>query len=103
DAAAAAVAAGKQGKFWQMHDKLFENQDHFSAAELERYAAELKLDVKKWKADLPMAREQVDREHAQGEKLDITGTPTLYINGRKYKGPLRYEELNDWVEEELAK
>lgn len=103
DAAAAAVAAGEQGKFWPMHDKLFANQDHLTAADLEGYAKELKLDVKKWKLDLVLAKERVEKEHAEGEKNEITGTPTLYINGRKFAGPLRYEELRDWVDEELAK
>ena len=103
DAAAAAVAAGNQGKFWQMHDKLFANQDHLTAADLEKYARELKLDVKKWSAELPAAKEKVEKEHAEGEKLDITGTPTLYINGRKYAGPLRYEEVKDWVDEEMSR
>jgi predicted DsbA family dithiol-disulfide isomerase len=101
DAAAAAVAAGRQGKFWAMHDKLFSNQDHLTQADLERYARELKLDVTKWKADLAKASDRVEKDHSEGEKLDITGTPTLYINGRKYSGPLRYEEVKDWVDEEL--
>ena len=101
DAAAAAVAAGNQGKFWQMHDKLFENQDHLTKVDLEKYARELKLDVKKWSADLAGAKERVEKDHAEGEKNELTGTPTLYINGRKYAGPLRYEELKDWVDEEL--
>jgi protein-disulfide isomerase len=105
DAAAAALAAGNQGKFWQMHDTLFNHQDSLSAADLERYANELSLDLKRWKADLVAARDQVDRDRAEGEKLDINGTPTLYINGRKFKqaGPLRYEDLKDWVEEELSR
>ncbi|HEX2568859.1 MAG TPA: thioredoxin domain-containing protein [Polyangia bacterium] len=105
DAAAAAVAAGNQGKFWQMHDTLFNHQDSLSAADLEKYATELKLDLKRWKADLVAAREQVDRDRAEGEKFEIAGTPTLYINGRKFKqaGPLRYEDLKDWVEEELSR
>ncbi|MSP63749.1 MAG: hypothetical protein EXR72_26065 [Myxococcales bacterium] len=101
DAAAAAVAAGKQGKFWPMHDKLFANQDKLAPTDLERYAGEMKLDVKKWKADLVPARDDVEKDHAEGEKLDITGTPTIYINDRKYAGPLRYEAMKDWVEEEL--
>ena len=102
-AAAAAVSAGMQGKFWQMHDKLFQNQEKLTEADLEKYAGELKLDVKKWKADLTAANAKVELEHAEGEKLDIGGTPTLYVNGRQYAGPLRYEEFKDWVDEELGK
>lgn len=103
EAAAAAVAAGTQGKFWQMHDKLFANQDRLTAADLARYAKDLGLDVARWQADLAAARKRVEADHAEGEKLGITGTPTFYINGRKYAGPLRYEEVKDWVDEELAK
>ena len=103
NAAAAAVAAGKQGKFWQMHDLLFDHQDALSPSDLEKYAASLKLDVKKWKADLPSGGDRVDADHDQGEKLEITGTPTIYINGRKYKGPMRYEDVKDWVDEEMSK
>jgi predicted DsbA family dithiol-disulfide isomerase len=101
DAAAAAVAAGRQGKFWAMHDKLFANQDHLTPADLEKYATEVKLDLKKWKADLGAAQDRVEKDHAEGEKLDISGTPTLYVNGRKYSGPLRYDEVKDWIDEEL--
>jgi protein-disulfide isomerase len=59
--------------------------------------------VKKWKTDLAEARVRVEKEHDEGEKLDLTGTPTLYINGRKYSGPLRYEDVKDWVDEEINK
>jgi predicted DsbA family dithiol-disulfide isomerase len=102
-AAAAAVAAGRQGKFWEMHDLLFDHQEELSTVDLQHYAEKLKLDLKKWKSDLETAKAKVQRDHAEGERLDISGTPTLYINGRKYKGPLRYEDVKDWVDEELAK
>lgn len=102
-AAVAAVAADRQGKFWQMHDLLFKSQGHLTPIDLERHAAELKLDVKKWKADLTAAEAHVAKDRAEGERLDIQGTPTVFINGRKYTGPLRYEDLKDWIEEELAK
>jgi predicted DsbA family dithiol-disulfide isomerase len=101
DAAAAAVAAGKQGKFWPMHDRLFANQDKLTQADLLRYATDLKLDTKKWKADLTSSTEQVEHDRAEGDKLELTGTPTLYINDRKYAGPLRYEVIKDWIDEEL--
>ena len=102
-ASQAALAAGAQGKFWPMHDKLFANQEHLAPVDLEKYAKELKLDVAKWKADLASAKERVEKEHQEGEKNDLTGTPTLYINGRRYAGPLRYEEIKDWIDEELNK
>ena len=101
-AAQAALAAGKQGKFWQYHDALFGgDQEHEASSDLERVAKELKLDVKKWRADLDLQRAQVERDHAQGERLEISATPTLFINGRRYRGPVTYDEIKDWIDEEL--
>ncbi len=103
-AAAAALAAGKQGKFWQFHDKLFGgDQEHEDIVVLERYAKDLKLDVKKWKADIETTKDQVAKDHAEGEKVDVAATPTLFINGRLYRGPNTFDDLKDWVEEELNK
>jgi predicted DsbA family dithiol-disulfide isomerase len=102
-AAAAAVAAGYQGKFWQMHDKLFEHQDKMSSADIERDARDLKLNLDKWRADLAAAAAQVEAERAEGSALRIDHTPTIFIGNREYKGPLRYEYMKDWIEEALAK
>jgi predicted DsbA family dithiol-disulfide isomerase len=101
-AAAAALAAAKQGRFWPMHDLLFEHQDKMGTADLEKYARELKLDLGKWQADLAAAGERVDADRAEGMALHVDHTPTIYIGGREYRGPLRYEFLKDWVDEALA-
>ena len=103
-AAQAAVAAGKQGKFWQYHDKLFHgDQEKESPSDLERYARELKLDIPRWKKDMDAAAEKVNRDRSDGEKVNVDSTPTLFINGRKFHGPPTYDELKDWIEEELNK
>ncbi len=103
-AAAAALAAGKQGKFWAFHDKLWAtDQMHEDMPVLERIAKEVKVDVQKWKADIDSFKAQVDKDHAEGERADIDSTPTLYINGRKHQGPKSYEEIKDWIDEELNK
>ena len=103
-AAQAAVAAGKQGKFWQFHDKLFHgDQEKESPSDLERYARELKLDIPRWKKDIEAAADKVNKDRADGEKLNVDSTPTLFINGRKFHGPPTYDELKDWIEEELNK
>ncbi|MDB4968246.1 MAG: Na+/H+ antiporter NhaA type [Myxococcales bacterium] len=103
-AAQAAVAAGKQGKFWQYHDKLFRgDQEKESPSDLERYARELKLDLAKWKKDIDGAVDKVNRDRAEGEKVNVDSTPSFFINGRKFHGPPTYEEMKDWVEEELNK
>ncbi len=102
DAAAGALAAGKQGKFWQFHDRLFGgDQEHEAMADLEKIARDLKLDVKKWQGDLDASRAQVAKDRADGEKLEINATPTLYIDGKKYRGALEFDELKDWIDEEV--
>jgi protein-disulfide isomerase len=70
---------------------------------LEKYAKELKLDVKKWKADCETTMDQVKKDHAEGEKIDIQATPSLYINGKLFRGPHTFEEIKDWIDEELNK
>ncbi len=101
EAAAAAVAAGRQNRFWPMRDWLFAHQESLTAADLEKAAGELQLNLKRWKSDLARAGDEVEADRAEGDKLHITGTPTLFINGRKYAGPLEYEMIKDWIEEEL--
>jgi protein-disulfide isomerase len=102
--AAAALAAGKQGKFWAFHDKLFAgDQLKQDMPVLEKIAKDLKLDVAKWKAEIEPMKAQVDRDHAEGERVDIDSTPTLFINGRRFQGPKTLDEVKDWVEEELNK
>lgn len=99
-AARAAIAAQNQNKFWEMHHKLFENQEHLEASDLERYAKDIGLDIAKFKADMG-AKETVDRIEAdrkQADALKVKGTPTIYINGREYD---RSQELGDWLTMEL--
>lgn len=103
-AAAGALAAGKQGKFWQFHDRLFGgDQEHEAMPDLEKIARDLKLDLNKWHADVEGAKAAVTRDRELGDKLDIQATPTLFVDGRKYHGPNEYEDLKDWIDEELNK
>ena len=84
-AARAAFAAGAQGKFWEMEHLLFERQQHLEDADLERYAAMLKLDIAKWKADMesPAVNDARDRRPQAGRRPQLKGTPTIYVNGRE--------------------
>jgi protein-disulfide isomerase len=98
------VASGRQGKFWQFHDRLFAgDQEHEAMPDLEKIAKDLKLDLKKWKSDLEAAKDVVARDRSEGEKVEVAATPTLFINGRRYSGPNQFEDIKDWVEEELNK
>ncbi|NOZ86272.1 MAG: thioredoxin domain-containing protein [Deltaproteobacteria bacterium] len=100
-AARAAMAAFKQGKFWQYHDKLFSNQQHLEDQDLQRYATDLGLDIDRWKKDYLSGKfdEQIKREQAQAAKFGARGTPAFFINGRFLSGAQpqsRFEALIDF-------
>jgi protein-disulfide isomerase len=85
-AAYAAEAAGMQGKFWEMHDMIFENQDSLEDEMLISYAQAIKLDIEKFKKDM-MSDEiakRVKEDFMSGVKSGVNGTPTLYINGKRF-------------------
>jgi protein-disulfide isomerase len=100
-AARAAEAAAKQGKFWEMHDMLFEHQHDLGDADFERYAGAIGLDAERFKADLASAevQQRIDADRAEGIKLGIEGTPTIYIDGRLLREPIK--ALAAYLKEEL--
>jgi thiol-disulfide isomerase/thioredoxin len=104
-AAEAAVAAAKQGKFWPYNDKIWANSDNLTPAILEKAAKEVGLDVARWRADMDseLAKGRVQSDRAEGVELGINGTPSIYLNGRKYEDPLEIASLKDWVDEELQR
>jgi protein-disulfide isomerase len=85
-AARAALAANKQGKFWEYHDKLFA-EEKITSSSLDRIAQEISLDKKRFKKDMDSQelRQQVKNEIAEATKLGVTGTPTIFVNGRRLK------------------
>jgi protein-disulfide isomerase len=104
-AAEAAVAAQKQGKFWPYQDKLWENQDSLTPADLEKFAKEVGLDSAKFRADLEdtKTKTRVQKDRVDGGTLGLSSTPTLYINGREYTDAKDTESLREWIKEELAR
>ena len=104
-AAQAAVAAENQGKFWQMHDILFKNQANLKRPDLEKYAAEIGLDMAKFKQDLesPATKKRVDDDTELGKKLGVQGTPNFFINGRPVRGAVPYEQFKSAVDDELLR
>lgn len=102
-AARAAEAARLQGRFWEMHDHLFEHQDALEDADLERYAAVVGLDLPKFRADMSSAEVQarIDLDRAEGASLGIEGTPTLFIGGRRFRESLR--TLETYLQEEVER
>lgn len=111
DAAVAAEAAGLQGKFWEMQNLLFTNQQTWSTASdhrklFEEYAQRIGLDLEKFKTDMAgmEAKTRVDKDMERGRAMNLNSTPSFYINGK----PLAYEntEFNKFraaIDAELAK
>jgi protein-disulfide isomerase len=94
-AAKAAEAAGRQDRFWEMHDLLFRNQLHLDAGDLARYATRLGLDPARFEADQadPVAVARIQRDVESGVESGVDGTPTLFIDGRRYEGPRDADSL----------
>jgi predicted DsbA family dithiol-disulfide isomerase len=87
-AALAAIAAQEQGKFWQMHDALFAVSKQLSKETIEKAAQDIGLDMDKFKKDLasPATLEKLKKDMIDAGKASVSGTPTLFINGRQVKG-----------------
>src|SRR5271155_1250406 len=100
-AAEAAEAAGAQGKFWEMHDLLYENQDALDDENLQQYATVLGLDVPRF------VREMSEHSHAararedfrSGVRSGVNGTPTFFINGMRHDGSFDLRSLLAAIEE----
>lgn len=84
-AAKAAVAAQKQGKFWEMHDKIFQNSRALGNDKYKEFAKEIGLDVAKFEKDFdsPEVQKQIDEEMVAARAADVTGTPTFFVNGKR--------------------
>jgi protein-disulfide isomerase len=104
-AAIAAVAAEQQGKFWEMYDKLFANQQSLEAASLEKYAKEIGLDVAKFKAALedPKTKAVVEADMKQANLFGVQGTPSFFVNGRAFSGAYPLDSFKMVLDEELKK
>jgi len=97
-AARASVAAGAQGKFWEMHHKLFGAHGRLEPAEIEEYAKQLGLDLAKFRADqsAPLTLERIDKDVKQAEGLGLTGTPFIMVNGRE-TNDIFFTDPEAWV------
>ncbi|MBS2025862.1 MAG: thioredoxin domain-containing protein, partial [Deltaproteobacteria bacterium] len=104
-AAKAAMAAHKQGKFWQMHDLMFQNQQALSDAKYEEWAKQAGLDVAKWKKDKdsPEVAAAVQKDASQGSALGADGTPTFFINGKLISGAMPFDSFKPIIDDQIAK
>lgn len=105
----AALAAQMQGKYWEMHLKLFDKQEEWSDHSNARdkfadYAKELNLDVEKFKSDMNSndVYSTVENEITEGIKIGINSTPSFFINGQKYPGVLTYNQMKSIIDSELS-
>ncbi len=102
NAAKASVAASKQGKFWEMHDELFKISKNLSMDEIRKKAEEIGLNMKKFDADFAATETEkaVRDDLAAGRVADVSGTPTMFINGKRVINR-SLEGMKAMIDEEL--
>jgi protein-disulfide isomerase len=101
----AAQAAHRQGKFWEMYDLLFKDFSKQGMEDVLEYGRTLGMDIERFKTDLEDRKieELIERDKMEGVRAKVTGTPTLFINGKMYN--LRHDEdfLKDLINEEAER
>jgi protein-disulfide isomerase len=101
----ASEAAHRQGKFWEMHDRIFAKPRDLSPETYLRYANEMGLDIDQYNSDLASSsvRKVVDSDLDVARKLGVSGTPSFFINGRFLSGAQPYASFASVIDRELAK
>jgi protein-disulfide isomerase len=104
-AAEAAQCANAQGKFWEMHDKLFANQGALAVDNLKQYAKDLGLDTTKFNTclDTNQMMSVVQADSAAGQQAGVSGTPTTFVNGKAIVGAYPFDAFKAAIDAELAK
>ncbi len=104
-AAAAALAAKQQNKFWEMHDAMFANRRNLTREQLSMLAKGIGLDMTKFQADLdsPATKKALEQDIHDGDDARVEGTPTVFINGQRYNGPLNAQALKMILDQQLKK
>ena len=102
--AQASLAAHAQGKFWPFHDLVFANQKALSRSDLEGYAKEAGLDLEAFNKDLDAGtyKDQVDGELDMGGEVYVSGTPSMFLNGKPVGNPTDYDSLAAMIDAALA-
>ena len=109
-AAESAEAAGIQGKFWEMHDRLFEKQSNWGTSKeakkfFVQYAGELELDKAKFESDLAsdIVKQKVQNSRSEAARINLGGTPSIFINGKIIDNPGSYDELKQLIDDAIVK
>jgi protein-disulfide isomerase len=94
-AAQAAEAAALQGKFWEMHDMIFENQEKLEPEVLPLWAHEVGLNMNQFAKAVSEGKvtKRIEEDHASGVESGVGGTPSFFINGTRYEGEDDYDSL----------
>jgi protein-disulfide isomerase len=101
-AAMAALAAGRQDKFWEFHDKLFENYNRLNNSKIQEISTELGLDQTKFNEDQksPVEAARIRKDYEEGIRLGVRGTPTVFINGKRLKNR-SMQNMDAMVQQEI--
>ncbi len=104
-AAEAAEAAALQGKFWEMHDLLFEQQSSFKPEVVPLWAKKIGLNVEQFGTDIKgsVVEKRIKEDRQSGIRSGVNGTPTFFINGTRYDGPHDYHSLLAALKSELER
>ena len=104
-AAEASLAAQAQGKFWEMHDRMYANYRTISAARILVWAKEIGLDMNRFRTDLTSRKyaARVTAEQTEGLEAGVEGTPTFFIDGKKYNGVFDLEAVAPLIADELKR
>jgi NhaA family Na+:H+ antiporter len=102
--ARAAEAAANQGRFWEMHDWLYDSPSPVSEARILEFARSLGLDMPRFRADLEgeAVRTRVEQDLTEGRRNGVTGTPTLFIDGIRYDGAWDFHSMLEALERPVA-
>ena len=108
-AATVAEAAGKQGKFWEMHDLIFQNQSDWSeeknvAILFAKYAQDIGLDLARFQTDIASddIKAKIENDYKSGVKAGVNSTPSFFLNGKKMDNPRNYDEFKNAIEQALG-
>lgn len=98
-AATAAEAAGESGKFWEMHDILYENQEYLDDEDLVEYAEKIGLNAKVFESDFSDSKyaDRIESDIESGLRSGVSGTPAFFVNGSKYDGDYSKEGLLEYI------
>jgi protein-disulfide isomerase len=105
EAALAFQAAHRQGKAWELHDKMFDNNTQLERANLEKFAGEIGLNVARFKKDMddPKLKDEVAQDQKLANSVGANGTPTFFINGRELVGAVPFADFQKIIDEEIKK